>query len=224
MKVGLETVVSYFPENVVNREDLAYLDKYIPEGQEQFFKGADEFRRLRDENAVEILAEGVARKALDSAGLTPSDIDFILTANIGGKHLLPMIGSYVHRELGFPEEVPAVNIQTVCASFVDGVNLGWNLVLGGKYKRVLVVTVTAVATSGWGVDQTSPLAKSFGDGAGAAIVSSQNLKYEFLSYRNRTFGELYDHMYMVQKPHENPELKEKVGIKGDTGTYLVAGR
>jgi hypothetical protein len=39
MKVGLETVVSYFPDTVVKREDVAYLDDFVPEGQEAFFKG-----------------------------------------------------------------------------------------------------------------------------------------------------------------------------------------
>jgi 3-oxoacyl-[acyl-carrier-protein] synthase-3 len=222
MKVGLETVVSYFPETVVKRSDLAYLDEVMPEGMEEMLRGADEFRRLNDENAVEILAENVARKALDSANLTVSDIDFIIAANIGGKRVFPMVGTYVHHKLGFPAETPVLNIQNFCASFVDGINTAWNFILGGRYKRILVVTVTAIATKGWGVDQTSPMAKSFGDGAGAAIVSAENLKCEFLSYHNHTLGELYDHMYMELMPVMHPELKEKAGVKVDMGNYLMA--
>jgi len=222
MKVGLETVVSYFPDMVVKREDLEYLDDFVPEGQEVFFKGADEFRRLKDDNATEILAENVAKKALHDANLKTLDIDYIIAANIGGRRVLPMVGTFIHEKLGFPEEIPVLNIQNVCASFVDGLNVAWTLVISGRYKRVLVVTVTAVATGGWGVDLTSPMSKSFGDGAGAAIVSSENLICEFLAYQNRTLGELYEHMYMGLLPHENPELKEKLGIKGDRGIYLVA--
>lgn len=223
MKVGLESVVSYFPDTVVKREDGEYLDKFVPEGQEAFFKGADEFRRLKDDNATEILAENVARKALHDADLTTSDIDYIIAANIGGRRILPMVGTFIHEKLGFPEEVPVLNIQNVCASFVDGLNVAWSLVSSGRYKRVLIVTVTAVATKGWGVDLTSPMSRSFGDGAGAGIVSSENLKCEFVAYHNRTFGELYDHMYMDLFPHENPELKGKVGLQRDVGIYLVAG-
>jgi len=215
VKVGIESVVSFFPETVVRRKDLGYLDRFVPPGQEKAFKGAEEFRRCRDERAVEILAEGVARKALAAARLTPSDIDYIIAANIGGRRLLPMIASYVHETLGFPRTVPATNIQNVCASFVDGMNLAWSLVLSGRYRRVLVVTVTAVATSGWGVDQTSPMAKSFGDGAGAAVVSAENLRCEFLAYDNRTFGEMYEHMYMARMPRANPELNASLGLQGN---------
>lgn len=222
MKVGLETVVSYFPETVVKREDFSYLDPVIPEGMEKMFRGADEFRRLRDENAVEIMAEQVTKKALNSAGLKPSDIDYIIATNLGGKYILPMIGTYIHHKMGFQTQTPVLNIQTCCASFVDGLNLAWNMILGGRYKRILVVAVTALAIEGYGVDQTSPLAKNFGDGSGAAIVSSQNLKCEFLSYHSRTFGELYDHMYVNLRKVMHPELKEKAGVQDDMGMFVFA--
>jgi len=40
MKVGLEAVVSYFPDSVIKREDLAYLDSAVPEEMAGMFKGA----------------------------------------------------------------------------------------------------------------------------------------------------------------------------------------
>jgi len=225
MKVGLESVVSYFPEKVMKRSDFAYLDGAIPEGQEAMFKGPDEIRRLDDENAVEILAENVTRKALAQANLASSDIDFIISANIGGRHVFPMIGTYIHEKVGFRKETPVVNIQNFCASFVDGINLAWNLVLSGAYKRVLVVAVTVVGPSmsrtGWGIDQTNPAACFFGDGSGAAIVSAENIKCEFLSYANRTLGEMYDHLSMDRMPVMNPDLKEMAGVTSDTGIYMA---
>jgi 3-oxoacyl-[acyl-carrier-protein] synthase III len=224
MKVGLETVVSYFPEKIMQRSDFAYLDAVIPEGQGEMFKGPDEVRRFEGEHAVEIMAERVTRKCLDSAGLEPSDIDFIVSANIGGRRLFPMVGTYIHHKVGFKAATPVVNIQNFCASLVDGINLGWNLVLSGRYKRVLVVAVTgigaALGKTGWGIDQTNPAARFFGDGSGAAIVSADNLKCEFLSYANRTLGELYDHLSMELMPVMNPNLKEKAGVKSDTGIYM----
>ena len=42
------------------------------------------------------------------------------------------------------------------------------------------------------IDLTDPFNAVLGDGANAAIVSSQNMKCEFLSYYSRTFGEVYD--------------------------------
>jgi 3-oxoacyl-[acyl-carrier-protein] synthase III len=111
----------------MKREDFSHLDPLIPKGMEAMFRGPDEIRRLSDVNAVEILAEKVADKVLNSAGLEPVDIDFIIAGNLGGRYAAPMVDSWVHHQLGFPEETPAINIQTCCSGFVDGCNLAWNL-------------------------------------------------------------------------------------------------
>ncbi|MDD5007206.1 MAG: ketoacyl-ACP synthase III family protein [Syntrophorhabdaceae bacterium] len=225
MKVGLEAVVSYLPETIVKREERSYLDCLIPEEHLALFKGPEEVRELRDENAVEIMAEGVTRKVLEAASLQPSDIDFIISGNIGGKQVFPMVGTYIHDKIGFKKDTPVVNIQNFCASFVDGIHLAWNLVLGGHYKKVLVSVVTScghdIAKTGWGIDHTSPPAKFVGDGAGAAIVSAQHLKCEFLSYTNRTCGERYNHSRMLNTPIMNPALKEIAGVQADSGVFLT---
>ncbi|MFX0204287.1 MAG: 3-oxoacyl-ACP synthase III family protein, partial [Candidatus Hodarchaeota archaeon] len=166
--------------------------------------------------------EEVAKKALTSAKLKPFDIDYIIAANIGGKRLYPLVGSYIHKKLKFNRETPVLNVQNWCAGFIDQINVAWSLILSGRYKRILIVDVTTWALEGWGIDQTGPLAKLFGDGAGAAIVSAENLLCEFLSYYNHTVGELYDHMVVELMPHMTPELKEKAGVKGTMGNYLIA--
>jgi len=222
MKVGLETVVSYFPDSVIKREDFAYLDSAVPEEIAGMFKGPDEIRRLKDYSAVEIMGEKVTTKALKKAGLEPSDIDFILAGNLGGKNILPMVGTKVHHEVGFPEEIPVVNIQNCCAGFVDACNIAWNLIRAGEYKRVLIVMVTAWDTGGWGVDQTSPMAKQFGDGAAAAIVSAHNLKCEFLSYVNQTVGWLYDHLALDLRRTQHPEFLTGPDAQRTVGNYLWA--
>jgi len=222
MKVGLETVVSYFPDTAVKREDFDYLDPVIPEDMKRIFRGPDEFRRLKDDDAVEIMGERVASKALESAGLKSSDIDYVIAANIGGKRLFPLVGTYIHEKLGFKRETPVLNVQNWCAGFIDQINVAWSLILSGRYERILVVDVTTWALKGWGVDQTGPLAKLFGDGAGAAIVSAQNLQCEFVSYYNHTIGEIYDHMVVDHMPHMNPELQVDAGVEGTMGNYMVA--
>jgi 3-oxoacyl-[acyl-carrier-protein] synthase III len=120
-----------------------------------------------------------------------------------------MVGCYIHHKLGFPKETPVLNIQNACASFVDACENAWNLVLAGKYKRILVVTVQVIDTSGGHgrADLTDPFQAILGDGAGAAIVSSENLKCEFLSYYNRTFGEVYDWSALNIRAPLNPGLK-----------------
>ena len=210
MKVGLEMVVSELPDNIVKAKDWAYLEPVIPGPLKGKMRFPNELRRLRDDDAAEILAEKVSRKALDRSGLKPSDIDCIIANNCGGKFTVPMVGPYIHHRLGFREETPAFNISQACSSFIDGCELAWNLILAGKYKRILVVTVSVWETSGGQVraDLTDAMSAAMGDGAGAAIVSSQNLKCEFLSYYNRTWGEVYDLSGANPRPPANPQLKE----------------
>jgi 3-oxoacyl-[acyl-carrier-protein] synthase III len=206
MQVGLETVVGFLPDLVVKQEEFSYLDQVTPEGAEKFCQGPDELRRLREDDAVEIMAGQVAQKALKSAGLEPSDIDYIIAGQVGGKYVLPMVGGWIHHKLGFDTETPVLNVSNACGGFVDQCNVAWNLVRAGEYKRILVVVVTAMETGGGGVDPTSPIARIFGDGSCAAIVSSENLKCEILSYANRTTGEIYDHDCLKLSPVENPDL------------------
>jgi len=210
MKVGLETVVSDFAGTVVKDTDYSYLDPVIPEELREIFRLPKEMRRFKDDDAAEILAERVARKALDRAGLGPSDIDYIIANNCGGKYAVPMVGSYIHWKLGFSKETPVLHVSQACASFVDACEVAWNLILAGKYKRILVVTVSVWETVGGQAraDLTEPMSAAMGDGAGAAIISSQNLKCEFLSYYNRTFSEVYDLCGANLRPPANPQLKQ----------------
>jgi len=209
IKVGLETVVSEFPERIVTDKNQAYLYPLLPEEIRGHFHFPKEMRRWKKDDALEILAERVAKKALDRAGLRPSDIDCVMATQFGGLFVWPMVAPYIHHKLGLPQNVPAFNISNACASFLDGCEIAWSLVLSGRYKRILFVTAAAWETAGGQgrADFTDPMSAIFGDGAGAAIISSQNLKCEFLSYYGRTFGDLYDKASCGIRGPANPGLK-----------------
>ena len=81
IKVGLETVVKEMPETIIKGTDYSYLEPLIPEILKGRLRFPEEIRRMKDENAAEILSETVAKKALDSAGLTTSDIDYIIVTD-----------------------------------------------------------------------------------------------------------------------------------------------
>ncbi len=207
VKVGLETVVSYFPDATIKRGDYAYLKDALPEGME----APAEKRRLVRKDAAEFLAEKAAAKALDKAGLEPADIDLIIAENIGGQYIIPGLAAWIHQSLGFRREIPTWNLQNCCASFVDGCFLASRMLRGDdEYRRVLVVAVTALETGGWGTDKTSFVSATMGDGAGAAIVSREDLQCELLSYVNESCSEVYDWMVMAFDTPENPALLESL--------------
>ncbi|WP_434106189.1 3-oxoacyl-ACP synthase III family protein [Paraburkholderia caffeinilytica] len=229
-KIGYETVVKYVPETIIKQSDFAYLDDLVaelPDHARKLFAPEvlpDEVRALKDKDATEIMAVGAARKALEASGLQPSDIDFIIASNCGGKQLMPMVGTHIHHALGFNVDTPVLNVMDACAGFLDASNVAWSLVKSGAYKRVLIVVATSqFADEGQRVDRTTPLAKVFGDGAGAAIVSGENLKCEFLAYHHETYGNAYQSGFQTIKELENPHLAEKAGVEVKAGAYFSLG-
>ena len=222
LKVGLETVVSVFPDTIVTAEDQSYLEPVIPEVLRGRLRFPKEVRRLKDDQAFEILAERAARKALDAAGLTVADIDCIISNNSGGRYCLPAGASLIHSSLGFEKEKFALNVGNTDASFIDACELAGNFIRVGKFKKILVATTSVWETPGGHgrVDLTDPLSGFMGDGAAAAIVSTENLKCEFLSYYARTLSEVYDWRFAMLRPPANPGLRG-AGEQPPVANYLT---
>ncbi len=235
MNVGFERVVKYLPaETLQVAEHYAYLEPVVaklpkPAQEKLRLSAPDEVRRLKDASAAEMMALGAAHKALESSGLAPSDIDALLVAQTGGKQFMPLLGSYLHLNLGLKRDAIVRNIVDDNASILDASYVAWNFVRSGLCKRVLLIAVAAQISGqvGFGVDLTDPFAQNYGDGAAAAIVSSQNLRCEFLSYhfetyavRPRTGGTLIANLGAV-RPLANPDLAPKAGIENKSGAYLV---
>lgn len=208
VRVGIEAIAKEMRGDVVTAKDQEYLVPTLPEEVRAVFHFPERILRFRNNDAAEIFAEAVSRKVLDQAGLKPSDIDYIIANNCGGKYTVPMIGGYIHWKLNFPVEVPVLNISNACASFVDGCEVAWNLIKAGKYKRILVVMVAAWETIGGQcrTDLSNAQFALMGDGSAAAVISSENLKCEFLSIYNRTLPETYDMCGAKPKAPDFPDL------------------
>ena len=210
MKVGIEEIVADYPEEILTPEDRSYLFDFLPPALKGVYRLPKEMRVLRDVDAAEIMTERVVKKLFDTTKIKPSDIDYIIANNCGGTLVVPMIGCYIHHRFGFPVEVPALNISQACASFVDACEIAWNLILAGKYKKILVVVVSVWETQGGQGrrDLTDPMSAVMGDVAAAAVISAENLKCEFLSYYNRTWGEAYPMSGADPRRCAHPELPQ----------------
>jgi 3-oxoacyl-[acyl-carrier-protein] synthase III len=235
MSVGFETLVKYLPGEVLDvREHYSYLEpamgKLPVETQERIRATAPhQVRRLKDVSAAEIMALGAGRKALDSAGIDAGEIDALFVTQTGGKQFMPLLGSYVHLNLGLKKDAIVRNVVDDNTGVLDASFVAWNFVKSGLCKRVLVIAVAAQigGQTGFGVDLTDPMAQNYGDGAAAAIVSAQNLTCEFLSYhcetypvRPRTGGTLIANIGQV-RPLANPDLATEAGVEDKPGAYLI---
>lgn len=216
MRVGFEAIVRHVPQEVVPKERFDYLKpvlaKLSPFQREKFSIVPDEIRRYRGEEGdrAELMSIAIAKQALADVGLNASDIDYVIGAGVG-----------LHKALGLNLDTPMLNVADCCASFVDSCQIAWNLVESGACTRVLVVASAALAGgAGSTTDLTDPIAPVFGDGAAAAVVSSQRLKCEFLAYYGETDGRCYRSARGEVRLPANPELAGLAGISSGPGAYF----
>lgn len=136
------------------------------------------------------LALPACHQALESAGLGPADVDYILFNTMTPDHLFPGSGTLLGAKLGCPG-TPALDLRAQCAAMVYSFQLADSLLMSGAARRILIVGAEAHgAVMPWrdwdileGTSQARPSAENwehatrhrgwaviFGDGAGAILV------------------------------------------------------
>jgi len=136
------------------------------------------------------LALPASQKALESAGLRPEDIDYVLFNTMTPDHLLPGSAPLLAARLGC-KNVPALDLRTQCAAMLYAFQVADSLIRSGAARRILIVGAEAHAPlmpwRDWDVlEGTSDRRPSpeaweratrhrgwaiiFGDGAGALVV------------------------------------------------------
>jgi 3-oxoacyl-[acyl-carrier-protein] synthase III len=159
---------SYVPERVVTNADLsARLGGDI----DPFVSGVLGIRERRvaaaGESTVD-LAEPAARRALESAGLAPKDIDLLIVATDTPEHISPATASVLHGRLQ-PGGAGAFDVNAGCAGFVTALDTAWKYIgADERYRRVLVVGAYAMSKFIDPADKKT--CTIFADGAGAVVL------------------------------------------------------
>ncbi|EIM75919.1 3-oxoacyl-(acyl carrier protein) synthase III [Nitratireductor aquibiodomus RA22] len=117
------------------------------------------------------LGEAAARAALDSAGLTPADIDMIILATSTPNNTFPATAVEIQERLGMSGGF-AFDMQAVCSGFVYAITTADLYIRGGQAKRMLVIgSETFSRILDWNDRTTCVL---FGDGAGAVVLEAED--------------------------------------------------
>lgn len=161
----------YLPDKVVTNDDLSGLmdtsDEWIQERT-----GIRERRYgSKHTETTATMGAAAARVAMDRAGITPRDVDFIIFATLSPDYYFPGCGVLMQRELGITDtEVGALDIRNQCTGFVYALSIADQFVRSGMYRNILVV---GSEMHSMGLDFTTRgrnVTVIFGDGAGAAVV------------------------------------------------------
>ncbi len=166
------TGLGYFvPENIVTNEDLSKLmdtnDEWIQERT-----GIKERRWIEEGSNETSASMGVkaSKIAIERAGLSKDDIDFIVFATLSPDMYFPGCGVQIQEMLDM-QTVGALDVRNQCSGFIYALSVADQFIKTGMYKNILVIGSEYhsggldVTTRGRGVSVI------FGDGAGAAVLS-----------------------------------------------------
>lgn len=121
------------------------------------------------------LASDAAWRALDDSGVAAASIDAVIVSTCTG-YLCPGLSGYVVERLGLRADVMAFDlVGQGCAAALPNLQLGHNLLRSGSCDHVLSICVE-VSSAAMYLDSDPGVIISaclFGDGAGAAVLSSQ---------------------------------------------------
>jgi len=201
----------YVPKNIVKNNDLL---KYMDTSDEwiQERTGIKE-RRYADRTGETTTTMGVeaARIAIERAGITPQDIDFIVFATLSPDYYFPGCGVLVQRAMKM-KEIGALDVRNQCSGFVYGLSVADQYIKSGTYKNVLVI---GSEKHSFGLDFSTRgrnVSVIFGDGAGAVVLQpTEDTNRGILSTHLHSDGEAAEILAMYNPgTHANHWLPEKV--------------
>jgi 3-oxoacyl-[acyl-carrier-protein] synthase-3 len=124
------------------------------------------------------LGSQAAKSAIDSAALSPNDIDLIIVATATPDRRAPSTACLIQEKLGISNRCPAFDINAVCSGFLYAMTLGFQLIESRAYQNVLVVGVDTFSKI---TDWSRRDCVFFGDGAGAVVLQSAPGSSSFFS-------------------------------------------
>lgn len=210
----------YVPDNIVTNDDLSKImetsDEWIQERtgikQRHWIKeGSDETSATMGAKAAKI--------AIERAGLTKDDIDFIIFATLSPDFYFPGCGVQIQDMLDM-HTVGALDVRNQCSGFVYALSTGDQFIKTGMYKNILVIGSEYHSN---GLDKTTRgrgVSVIFGDGAGACVLSrTDDNNKGILSSHLHSQGKFADKL-IVESPSIKHWVPEILNSKEEDVSYF----
>ena len=172
---------SYLPPQCLTNSDL--VAKLAQDGIETSDQWIVERTGIRSRHFADAgvyssdLGFEAAKKALDSAGRRPQDIDLIIVATSTPARVFPSTACILQRKLAQIDSAaagiagaPAFDVQAVCSGFIYALTVADAMIRAGSAKRALVVGTEVFSRLLDFKDRTTCVL--FGDGAGAVVLEA----------------------------------------------------
>lgn len=196
----------YVPERIVTNQELTEImnttNEWIVERtgiQERrwFTPGVD---------TVTSMSKKATEMALGRAGITATEIDFIVFATVTPDYFIPGNGVLLQRELGMGT-IGALDIRNACSGFIYALSIADQFIKTGMYKKILVVGAEIQSSALDKSDEGRSSSVIFADGAGAAVVGAVDSDQPgILSTHLHAQGEYAEELY-CKDPGSSREVR-----------------
>ena len=161
----------YVPDNIVTNDDLS---KFMDTNDEwiQERTGIKERRWIKKDSgdSTSVMGAKASKIAIERAGLTKDEIDFIVFATLSPDMYFPGGGVEIQEMLDMPT-IGALDVRNQCSGFVYAMSVADQFIKTGMYKNILVI---GSENHSGGLDKSTRgrgVSVIFGDGAGAVVLS-----------------------------------------------------
>ncbi len=183
---------SALPEKVISNADLEKLvetsDQWITERT-----GIRERRQAAPNETTSTLSAQASRRALERAGIKPTDLDLIICSTISPDMPLPSTASLIQRELG-AHGCCAFDLAAACSGFLFGMTVAEQFIRNGASKYVLVIGAELLSRYLDYSDRTTCVI--FGDGVAAAVFGPVDPPSGILAHELHTEGQYAEHLFI----------------------------
>ncbi len=159
----------YVPEHVFTNDDMT---KFMETSDEwiQERTGIKERRYAhRTNETTATMGIEAAKIAIERAGITAQDVDFIIFATLSPDYYFPGCGVLVQRALNM-KEIGALDVRNQCSGFLYALSTADQFIRSGMYKNILVI---GSEKHSFAIDfntRSRNISVIFGDGAGAVVL------------------------------------------------------
>jgi 3-oxoacyl-[acyl-carrier-protein] synthase-3 len=160
-------LATYVPPRLLTNKDL---EKLVNTSDEWILQRTG----IRERHVVEPgvgtsdLAAIAARKAIEQAGLTPEDIDFIVVGTTTPDMMFPSTACLVQEKIG-ATRAWGFDLGAACSGFTYALTTAAHMVAAGTHTHALAIGADVMSSI---IDYTDrSTCVLFGDGAGAVVVS-----------------------------------------------------
>ncbi len=178
VQAGVLGTGSALPSRVLSNSDLERMvdtsDEWITTRT-----GIKERRIAEANESTSDYATLACQRALESAGVSPDEVDLIVCATVTPDTMFPATASLIQHKLG-ATRAAAFDLSAACSGFIYALSLASAYIESGRYTKILVVAADLLSRITDYEDRSTCVL--FGDGAGAVLLGPADAQKGFLAF------------------------------------------